>query len=192
MKRSFSRINKGKAISLAAFVYDFLWFVFFRFLSRWEAASLGEPTRRNLFWFPSTLKLFAFMINYKIPLTFHAIARGENFLYSWNIYRKGIDEHFPHLIIRDFRLTRSKYIQWRQLLFFCFLNRKTCFRDISMQSNCSLVSSHKELIYTCGMERLEWHSRREQNSSQCEKCNNSYDVEWNFYFYNFRSITATK
>lgn len=24
MKRSFSRINKGKAISLAAFVYDFL------------------------------------------------------------------------------------------------------------------------------------------------------------------------
>lgn len=61
-KTSFSRINKRKAISLAI-VYDFL-----LFLRRPQSVSLRSEI---CFDFPSTLKLFAFMINYEIPLEFY-------------------------------------------------------------------------------------------------------------------------
>lgn len=71
MKRSFLHCsNKRKAISLVAIVYDFLWFVFslLKFPRTSARPYQRRPAPEICFDFP--FKLFAFMINYEIPLMF--------------------------------------------------------------------------------------------------------------------------
>lgn len=104
------------------------------------------------FDFPSTLKLFAFMINYQIPLTFYIF-------YSWNIYPTRIfpSHHSPFngnfRIFHD-ELLSTFYPQLSSPAALVLRSVKTYF-EIERHFNIIKLhfpkATHNELIYTCGM-----------------------------------------
>lgn len=102
MKRSFLHCsNKRKAISLVAIVYDFLWFVFslLKFPRTSARPYQRRPAPEICFDFP--FKLFAFMINYEIPLMFFnpSFNPSANFLPLPAFNHKIFIESFSRLIV---------------------------------------------------------------------------------------------